>query len=292
VSASNDESPGLQRLRDAGIDLAGALAGGGIGLVGGPAGVFAGAAVGVAVTHTLRAVGEEIGERALAPRQQERVGALWLLVDKEIRERLARGEVPRQDWFEDQIGGIRSDAEELLEGALLHAADEYQESKLRYRAHLYAALCFRPDVSSGFAHYLLKLADQLTYRQYCMLALFADDRLAELRRDANHTHGSTEEGSNDVSRSRPHPGAIAELDQLGNQSVLGFIQEDTSVAHFAAVLGGGSFNRVSSKIGPTFVGTRLYDLLGLRDLLAQDVLDVLAELQGDSRGEPAERRSG
>ena len=65
---------------------------------------------------------------------------------------------------------------------------------------------------------------------------------------------------------------------MGNESLVGIRQEDGTVAHFAAVWGGGSFSKIEdkSRIVVTEVGADLFTLLGL-DAVPQADIDALAE---------------
>lgn len=283
-SPKEDKESSLERSRvrlwDAGIDLAAALAGGAAGLIAGPPGVVAGAVTSVAVAHSLRAVGEEIEERALSPRQHARIGAVFALAAREIDNRLQEGETPRSDGFFDREGERRPDSEELLEGVLLRAGEEYEERKLPFLSRLYAEVCFRETISSGYAHHLLRLADRLSYRQLCLLALFADEGREEELLSLELIR--TEMGHPDLGP--PEAGVIAEMDQLGTESILGFGQRDETVAHFASVVEGGTFGTHYKYTGIKAmpVGTDLYDLLGLDELPREDVEAVLTDLRGGS----------
>jgi hypothetical protein len=66
----------------------------------------------------------------------------------------------------------RSASADLLEAALITAADTYEERKLPYLAHLLAALAFDQSLSAAHANQLLELAHALTYRQFVLLATF------------------------------------------------------------------------------------------------------------------------
>jgi hypothetical protein len=271
------EQKGLRRLREAGADLAGAMTGAGVGLIAGPPGAFVGAAAGVAVGHVLRAIGEEIGERALSPRQSERVGAVWILAGEEIAERLAAGETPRGDGFFEERTGRRSSAEELLEGLLLQAGDAYEERKLAYLAHLYASLCFRADFNPEYANYLLKVADDLTYRQICLISLFGNPRYKERlsRLDEEFEKRRTGGARGPLVRT----GVIAELDQLGNRSILGFTQNSGEVAHFAAVIEGGTFaGGHYARNGLMDIGRALFELMCLQGVPNDQIQEVLRDL--------------
>jgi hypothetical protein len=155
-------------LIEGGAELAGAVGGGAIGLLGGPPGAIGGAAVGVLVARALKRAGYEVHERVLAPRQRIRAGAALHFALDEVRARLVGGEEPRTDGFFE--GGERSSGEELLEGVLLQAADAYEERKLRYLGRLYASFVFS-TIPPAYAHYLLRVSERLTYRQFVLIGL-------------------------------------------------------------------------------------------------------------------------
>ncbi len=78
----------------------------------------------------------------------------------------------------------RPKAEELLEGVLLHAAREYEEQRIPYLGRLYGAVAFSADVTPAQANHLLRVFEQLTYRQLVMLAMYGQpsDERRELGR--------------------------------------------------------------------------------------------------------------
>ena len=128
-----------------GMEIVGAAAGGGVGLIGGPAGAMGGAAAGVTLTRVLNRIGLEVYDRLLVHRQQARVGAALVFAAKDANELSVAGAAIRADGFFDKDGEKRSDAEELMEGVLLHTADAYQELKLRHLAAIVPALAARPE---------------------------------------------------------------------------------------------------------------------------------------------------
>jgi hypothetical protein len=272
MPADSDRGRGLDRLRSVGEELASALAGGALGSIGGPAGILAGALGGVTVRHTLQAVGEEVDSRALAPREAERIGAVLNLAAREIELRRESGLTVRDDGFFDADDPDDAPAAELLEGTLLRAGESYEKRKLPYLAKLFANVAFRPDVPASLAHYLLTALDRLTYTQLCLLALFArEDRRDELRglqRRQTEWRGEPP--------AAPSVALMAELDQLGNESLLGFVQQGGWVAHFAAVLEGGRFAPSFGKVRPMPAGEALYELAGLADV-SDTELDALVD---------------
>jgi hypothetical protein len=148
--------------------------GGAIGLIGGPIGAMGGAATGVVLTRALRRTGLEVYDRMLVARQQVRVGATLGIAANDVDELSTSGASLRTDDFFEERDRRRSDADELMEGVLLHAADAYQELKLRHLAAIMPALAFRSDVSTTDGHWITDLASRLTWRQLVVLAIFAD----------------------------------------------------------------------------------------------------------------------
>ena len=181
----------LERLIEGGSQLAGGLTGAAAGTaVAGPVGGVLGAGIGVFVQRALHRVGNELARRHLAPQAEARVGAVWILARNTISARIMAGETHRSDDFfmdaDDRRG--RSPAEELLEGVFVVAEETYEERKLPYLAHLYAAFVFDAGISKDRAHQLLTMAKRLTYRELVILASFArlsyDERLQLLEPDA------------------------------------------------------------------------------------------------------------
>jgi hypothetical protein len=162
----NGDDSGAERLIERGSDLAGALAGGALSLVGGPAGALGGAAVSVVIKHAAQNV---LGR--VHGRQEARAGAALLVVASDARERADRGEAPRADGFFDARGALRPEAEELLEAVLLQAANAYEERKVPLFAHLYDAVAHDCAFSGSDAHAFLHIATDLTYRQLVGLSV-------------------------------------------------------------------------------------------------------------------------
>lgn len=259
-------------LIETGSELAGSAAGAALGFLGGgPVGAAAGAAGGALMADVLRRVGSDVAARFIAPRQRVRIGAALSIAADEITKRLERGDVPRSDSFFQSSSG-RSDADEILEGVLLHAANEYEEKKVSFIANLFVTIAFDDSVSPGRANYLLQLADRVTYRQLTLLALFASKRFqAELELlDAGRSGGVVNRDGD----------AVADADALGHAGLLGVLQDGGRSANMASVLNGGSFSSISlAKAHPTSMGFSLYRLMGLERLAEQELREALDDLQ-------------
>ena len=166
----------IKKLVDAGIGvvpgIGGNVAGSVVGfLVGGAAGAVAGGALGAIVSQGLTRIGREFTERVLAPREEARVGGVLALAAILIRQRLESGEQVRTDGFFDSTTNERSGAEEVMENILLKSQREPEEKKLPYMASLFANIAFDSTVSPAMAHQVTKTAEELTYRQLCILKL-------------------------------------------------------------------------------------------------------------------------
>ncbi len=164
----------LEELLWTGSDVAGAAVGTTIGLViGGPPGAIAGSASGPAIARVFRYIGSEFKTRILGKREEVRVGAVLAFAGEKIRDNMEDGKQVRQDDFFREQPDDRSHAEEIFEGVLLVAQREHQEKKLRLYGNLVANIAFDPTISRERANLLLKIAEDLTYRQLCLLAIFA-----------------------------------------------------------------------------------------------------------------------
>jgi len=172
----------LRGLIHGGVEIAGGAVGGALGfLAGGPAGAAAAGAGGVMAAMALKHIGEEASERLLGPREKVRVGGVLAIAAAEIDQRIKNGESIRSDGFFQNKSTGRSDAEEVAESVLLKSQREPEEKKLSYMGHLLASIPFDNQISAQMAHQIIKVAEQLTYRQLCILKLAAIKQVFGLR---------------------------------------------------------------------------------------------------------------
>jgi hypothetical protein len=250
--------------------VGGALAGSAVTLLAGP---FVGSSAGELVGRALRRVGVEIQRRRFGPQQERRVGEAFEGAVVRSREALEAGSQPRDDGFFEADEGGRSDAEELLEGVLLHAADAYEERKVKHLGALYSSLTFRSDVSPAYANYLLNLADRVTYRQLAWLALIRSDgggRLAQLQ-------VAKQEGDLPPLA----PGLGAEIDDLSSSLYLvGVAQPGGEVARAVDLWGGSDFGNLDwGAVTLTPLGSTLYDLMKLDEIPASEPDAIVESLR-------------
>jgi hypothetical protein len=226
--------------------------------------------VGVGVTQSLEAGLAYLNARLVSRKQGERAATAAVFALERIAQRRNAGESLRQDGFFSADTDGRSDAEEIFEGVLLHAADAYQEAKLRYLGELYASLAFDSTVDPAYAHFLVKLADAVTYRQLGFLAALSNSEHAsdiavlDARRSAEPT------GSD---------GAIAELVDLSDRGLVGVGQPGGNVASFRDLFGGFDPSRASvGSMALTPMGQLLRRLMGLANIPPRDQQTFLRDL--------------
>ncbi len=126
---------------------------------------------GTLVARVLKGIGTEFSGRQLSPREDIRVGKVLAIAALEIHQRLEKGESLRDDGFFDKKPTGRSESEEIAEAIMLKCQREPQEKKILYMGYLKASIAFNSGVSADMGHQLIKIAEELTYRQFCILKL-------------------------------------------------------------------------------------------------------------------------
>ena len=190
TEAATEENGLVRKLITSGADIAGAAVAGGLGFL---AGSLGGAAVlgisGAAAAMVLKNLGQEISRRLLGPREAVRVGGVLALTAEEIRQRIEQGERIRTDGFFEKDSSGRSGAEEVGESVLLKCQREPEEKKLPYMAHLLSGIVFDSEISADMAHQITKAAEQMTYRQLCLIKIAVIKDLLNLRTSNYRGHG-------------------------------------------------------------------------------------------------------
>lgn len=179
---NSEQNAKLHKLIDGGAELAGGAVGGALGfLAGDPVGAALLGTGGAAAAIVLKRIGHEVSERLLGDREKIRLGGVLAIAAAEIGERIKKGDKIRTDNFFETKTGERSPAEEVVESVLLKSQREPEEKKIPYMAHLLSGVAFDSQISPEMAHQITKMAEQLTYRQLCILKLAAVAKDAGLR---------------------------------------------------------------------------------------------------------------
>ena len=152
-----------------------------VGFLAGPAGTI--------VAGTLKSIGKDVNERQLSPQEDFRVGKVLAIAALEIHQRIERGESLRDDGFFAKKPSGRSDAEEITESIMLKCQREPQEKKIEYIGYLLSGIAFDSNLSPDMGHQLIKAAEELTYRQFCILKLVVAKDHYGLRNQNYRDHG-------------------------------------------------------------------------------------------------------
>ena len=172
----------IKELIELGSEMAGSVAGASFGLLlGGPGGAVTGSAAGPIVVRSLQKVGKEIVSRWLGHQEAVRIGATLIYAAAKIQENLKAGHAIRQDDFFAAKPGSRPTSEEIAEGVVLVAQREHEEKKLPFYGNLLANVAFHLGIDRTYANLLVRLGKELSYRQLCLLALFAQKKQLGLR---------------------------------------------------------------------------------------------------------------
>lgn len=192
MSDADEQKPNAEN--NLGKKVAGGAIGGAVGgLVGslagfavaGPMGALGGSILGNSVgnasapliEHAFQRVSAEFMQRQLSQREERRIVSVLDYVADKVTANFASGLKVRQDSFFSDDEHDRSAADEIFEGVLLAAQREYQEKKIPYYGTLFANIAFHPEISRAQANLLIRLAEQLSYRQLCVLQIFATNTL-------------------------------------------------------------------------------------------------------------------
>jgi hypothetical protein len=190
-----EESRKAEDLIVTGAEIAGGAIGGALGfLAGGPASAAGAGALGVIIAKGTSKLLLDFANRHLSIREEVRIGAAASFALAEIQRRLDEGQQPRNDGFFADNASSRTSADELFEGVLQKSKNEHEEKKIRMLGSFFASIAFDPSVSVGEANHLLRVVENLTYRQLCVLAILsAKSRLPGTR--FRTTYYSSIEGS-------------------------------------------------------------------------------------------------
>ena len=251
----------IQQLINHGTEIASGAAGAALGLlIGDPVGAVIGGAGGPMAAMTLRSIGQEILERQLGPREKVRVGAAFAIAAAEIHRRIENGENIRTDGFFDEKQTGRSEAEEVAESVLLKVQREPEEKKIQYMGYLFSSIVFDTQISVHMAHQLVKAAEQLTYRQLCILKLSVVKDRFGLRNKNYRDHGAFKKNLYQV---------LYECTDLHNREYI----------HFGGEIASGVTNTVPSGMTVQAIGRDLFRLMKLSLIPDQDIIPIVEQLR-------------
>jgi len=267
----------IKSLISAGSAIVGTATGGAVSFVtGGLAGATLGGPLGVITSKVL----SDIANRLLSTREETRVGATaWYALNK-IKSRRASGDKPRTDGFFKSKEKGRPDAEEIFEGVLLKAKNEHEEKKARILGNIFANIAFFPGFSVGEANHLLRIAENITYREMCILSLIKrkkeipeiklrEDSYVDDIRDEKKLYGRSQYGS----ISSETMSMLQEAYEISNLGLMVCkVKRDEVGEAYWALLGWADI--VPDDLELTEMGERYYQVMGLDDIPEQDVREA------------------
>jgi len=127
--------------------------------IGGPVGAAIGATSAELIIFGLDKIGADFAERVLSPREDERVGRLYLYARDKFLGNIKAGKRPRDDELMKQPLAIspacieipiveRPPYEEIFEGFLLSVQREHEEKKLPFIANFLGNVFFDSNIGS------------------------------------------------------------------------------------------------------------------------------------------------
>ena len=252
---------------------AGSVVGLGIGSVAVPGGEVIGSVLGSAAGNLLSGVAQEFSARQLSHREKKRVGTLLVIVINEIHRRLEAGDSVRADDFFDVKLADRSDAEEVAESVILKVQREPEEKKIPYMGYLFSSVVFDAEVSTQLAHQIAKVAEQLTYRQLCILKLAAAKDEYELRDRDYRDHDDFRIELTQI---------LYECAELYDRQYINFRGEPNlhtrEYSDFGATIAGLT-NAIPSRMTLQGMGEHLYDVMMLSRIPEGDIAPIAEQLK-------------
>ncbi|WP_421812951.1 hypothetical protein [Flagellimonas sp.] len=249
----NKGSGKIKKLIESGSEIGGSVVGTSIGLaIAGPVGALTGAALGPLVCSAFKLVGNEIAEKIMSSREQARVGATYTIALEKISNGIKAGKEIRGDDFFLKQKDDRSKSESILEGTLLKARNEYEEKKIKYYASFLANINFDKSVSFQQGNTLLRIVEQLSYRQLVIIAYLKE-------KEVLNTHNWMRAFSKQPELAN-YQDFYSELIDLYNHQLL---QQVNEIAMSI------------SSLKLSFLGNKLFDLLELDEIDDSDKKDII-----------------
>lgn len=126
--------------------------------------------------------------------------------------------------------------------------------------HLFAAVAFDPEISAQLAHQIIKTAEQLTYRQLCILKVAVVKQLFTLRAGDYRNHGAFAKDLYQV---------LYECLDLYHRGLI----------NFGGEVAFGPTDVQPGRIGVQGLGADVFNLMKLALIPNEDLVPIAAQLQ-------------
>lgn len=168
---------------DFSADVVGGTVGGFIGAsIAGPLGLLIGSVGSATTIKAIKCIAGEMSKRLLSKREEIKISNALTCAINSLNENIKRGKLIRTDDFFDNTMNDRSSAEEILEAILYKVQREPEERKIPYIGNIFANVVFDTEIFPELAHQVVKVAEQLSYRQLCLLKIFSGFTQLDLRK--------------------------------------------------------------------------------------------------------------
>ena len=225
------------------------------------------------VGNVISGIGQDFWSRRLSQHEKKRAGIVLAIVINEIQRRFDAGESVRADDFFDANLADRSDAEEVAESVILKVQREPEERKLPYMGYLLPGTVFDAGISAQLAHHLTKIAEQLTYRQLCILKLAADKDEYELRDRDYRDHSDFGKDLYQI---------LYECAELYDKQYINFKGEadlhNREYMDYGATIAGLT-NPIPSRMTLQGIGVDIFNLMKLSSIPDEDIAPIAEQLK-------------
>ena len=126
-------------------------------------------AYGPIISNSIIAYSDALMEKGIPGKEKVKVAAALEAAINKMNLNLENGKAIRTDSFFDQIDFMTSDFEELMERVVYAAAEENQAKKIKYLGNILGNIAFDEKIDTDYANLLIRIAEQLTYRQLCQI---------------------------------------------------------------------------------------------------------------------------
>jgi hypothetical protein len=202
----------------------------------------------------------DVTERQLSKRELTRMGATTAVAITKINENIESGKEIRKDDFFTSSNYQRSSAEEIFEGVLIKAKNEHEERKIRLLGNIFANDAFMPKISVGEVNHIIKMIDNLTYRQLCTLSLIFRKKSLSIELESI----DYSEFGNEKFLSFLSPTSISLRQEIYQMYQLGLIDmEDTALLSWGYI--------IPERLNLTELGNRCYEIMGLYEILDNEI---------------------
>jgi len=196
----------------------------------------------------LDVVYKEFDARLLSPRQKHRIDLVFITALKEIESRIDGGAILRDGTFFTDASQGRTKAEEIFEGVLIRAKDQYEEKKLTHFGTFFGRMGYA-STSPALANHLLHAAESLSYRQFQFLAHISNVKVFD----------------GEPLRGRKH--TLAELQAFRDEEMILIEKAEFGGVSFLSTL--GSYQSQLSEMGAEFV-----ELFAIDQIPAHELLEI------------------